>query len=153
MSIKFETQDRRGFPLKLSLARTFRCFTQEELANFIGIPYNTYRAYEYGRTSPSIETLRKIAITLDVSVDWLLELSYSIEPKESRERCIGTDGWKIVESKLFELSERLGSKEWTDKMAKESGFDTSMVHRRIGAQHVQRNRQREKKRDKKRKNS
>jgi transcriptional regulator with XRE-family HTH domain len=40
----------------LQEARKKKGLTQEQAANALGIPYNSYRAYEYGRSGTKVET-------------------------------------------------------------------------------------------------
>ena len=46
--------------------------TQQEMADTIGVHVNQIRRYESGATQPSLEVLKKIAITLHVSIDSLV---------------------------------------------------------------------------------
>ena len=46
--------------------------SQEDFAKTLGIPQQTYGNYESGRSFPKEEVLRKIGVTLGVSLDYLL---------------------------------------------------------------------------------
>ncbi len=46
--------------------------TQQEMADTIGVHVNQIRRYEAGATQPSLEVLKKIAVTLHVSIDSLV---------------------------------------------------------------------------------
>ncbi|NRB25946.1 helix-turn-helix transcriptional regulator [Shewanella sp.] len=45
---------------------------QQEMADTIGVHVNQIRRYEAGATQPSLEVLKKIAVTLHVSIDSLV---------------------------------------------------------------------------------
>lgn len=46
-------------------------WTQEYVANLIGVARPTYTAYENGTKEPPIDTINKIADTFNVSIDYL----------------------------------------------------------------------------------
>lgn len=43
--------------------------TQEDVAKFLGVSRSGYTYYETGKTVPSIETLRKLAMMYDTTID------------------------------------------------------------------------------------
>lgn len=47
-------------------------WTQEYVADLIGVARSTYTAYENGTKQPPLETVNKIADLFGVSTDWLL---------------------------------------------------------------------------------
>lgn len=57
---------------RLKLARKALGLTQEDAAELIGISSEFYARMERGNALPSVETLRKLANALRVSVDYLL---------------------------------------------------------------------------------
>lgn len=60
-----------------------RCgLAQRQVAEQIGVDRSTYTYYELGTTSPSIETIKRLATIYGVSIDWLLEYT----PPESNKR-------------------------------------------------------------------
>lgn len=61
------------FNKKLHDTRICKGFTAQQMADSIGISIRAYRFYEAGTREPNISALIKIADTLDVSVDYLLE--------------------------------------------------------------------------------
>lgn len=65
------------FTENLRETRKFRGMTQSEIASRLNISTSTYGDYERGRTEPDLQTLREIAIILDVSIDYLLDKSES----------------------------------------------------------------------------
>lgn len=62
--------------------RIDRNFTQKEIAKILNIKQNTYSQYEIGVLNYPIETLIKLAIFYDTSVDYLLGLTDNPTPYE-----------------------------------------------------------------------
>lgn len=60
------------FRRRLHQTRTERGFTQQYMADLLGVTLNNYQKYEYGGSTPTLENLVKIADALDVSTDYLL---------------------------------------------------------------------------------
>ena len=58
----------------LSDLRTQHDLTQEDIVKRIGIPYNTYRHYEYGDTFPKKDALIALAKLYGMSPGQLLDL-------------------------------------------------------------------------------
>ncbi len=58
---------------KIKALRTEKGLSQQELAEILGISQKTISGYEVGVREPNIETLIKIAIVLDTTVDDLIE--------------------------------------------------------------------------------
>lgn len=63
-----------SFPVKLNEMRLKSGLSQAQLAKLIGVSLRTYKGYEEGITTPRIEILKKIVITLDTTSDELLEI-------------------------------------------------------------------------------
>ena len=63
-----------SFPIKLKELRLSQNLTEQQLADLIGISVKTYKKYESGKTTPRIDTLRKIVLALGTTSDELLEL-------------------------------------------------------------------------------
>lgn len=61
----------RNLPLNLKQLRKFAGFTQKQLADKLGITYQSYQAYEYGKTLPSLPIILSVAEIFDVSLDSL----------------------------------------------------------------------------------
>lgn len=57
---------------RLNSLRKQRGYTALQMATILSVGLRTYRHYESEDTSPSLDTLVKIADVLDVSVDYLL---------------------------------------------------------------------------------
>jgi Predicted transcriptional regulators len=60
------------FPKKLNETRKLRGITAKKMADSLNMQIRGYRKYESGDSSPSLESLVKIADILDVSIDYLL---------------------------------------------------------------------------------
>lgn len=58
----------------LYTARLSQELSQDELANLVGVPARKIQRYEAGDSLPSPEILGRLAETLDVTPDYLLEL-------------------------------------------------------------------------------
>lgn len=56
--------------------------SQRQLAEKIGVPYQSYQTYEYGSATPSAKVIIKIANAFDVSTDYLLGLRDTPRPNE-----------------------------------------------------------------------
>ncbi len=61
------------FGQRLNYMRKKQGFTAQKMADILSVSIRTYRHYESGHTFPSSDTLVKIADTLNVSIDYLLE--------------------------------------------------------------------------------
>jgi len=59
--------------MTLNDLRTEKSLTQEELCKRTGIPYNTYRHYEYGDTFPSPKAIVSLAKLYDMPPGELFE--------------------------------------------------------------------------------
>ena len=60
------------FNERLKTIRKSSKFTQQAMADMLGISLNAYQKYEQAERSPSFETLVQIADIFDVSLDYLL---------------------------------------------------------------------------------
>lgn len=74
------------FPQRLKSARLLRGYSQEQLAERAGMPPSSIAHFETGTRKPSFESLRKLAIALEITTDYLLgtvdqpELSKESDP-------------------------------------------------------------------------
>lgn len=57
---------------KLKIARTACGFTQQQIADILGIDRSSYAYYETGKTTPSAENLRRLAALFGVDIEWFL---------------------------------------------------------------------------------
>mgnify|MGYP005784792481 CR=1 FL=1 len=60
------------FNIRLRQMRMKRSFTQQALADLVGIALRSYQCYEQGTRTPSYELLVQLADILDTSTDFLL---------------------------------------------------------------------------------
>lgn len=49
-----------------------RCYTQQEIADKIGVRYQSYQAYERGVSFPTLKNFLKLAEIYEVSLDYLV---------------------------------------------------------------------------------
>ena len=61
-----------AFPERLAQLRKERGLSQKQLAEAIGVHYTQLRRYEAGTSQPTLEVLRTLAKTLNVSADTLI---------------------------------------------------------------------------------
>jgi transcriptional regulator with XRE-family HTH domain len=61
-----------SFPERLAALRKERGFTQQQMADKIGMHISQFKRYEGGVSQPTIEVFRRIALALSVSADTLL---------------------------------------------------------------------------------
>ena len=61
-----------GFPQRLSALRKERSFTQQALAEQVGLGITQMKRYEAGASQPTLEVIRKLSQVLRVSADELL---------------------------------------------------------------------------------
>jgi len=61
-----------NFPERLSTLRKERGFTQQSLADSVDIHVSQIRRYESGQTQPTLDVIRKLAISLGTSADLLV---------------------------------------------------------------------------------
>jgi transcriptional regulator with XRE-family HTH domain len=66
------TSSSRAFPERLRAARELRELSQSQLANKAGLQASAISHFETGTRKPSFENLRRLAIALDVTTDFLL---------------------------------------------------------------------------------
>jgi len=55
--------------------REDRDISQKEMAEFLKIAQTTYSDYEHGKINIPLDTLKKLALFFDTSIDYLLELT------------------------------------------------------------------------------
>lgn len=56
--------------------------TQPQMADKVGIHLTQVRRYESGETQPSLDILKRIAVTFNVSADWLIFEESEREPQD-----------------------------------------------------------------------
>lgn len=70
------------FPERLTALRKEQGFTQQSLADSVSIHVSQIRRYESGQTQPTLDVIRKLAISLGVSADLLVFDKDEREPRE-----------------------------------------------------------------------
>ena len=71
-----------NFPDRLRILRKKRNYTQQSLADSVKIHVSQIRRYENGNTQPTLDVIRKLAVSLGVSADVLVFDEYETEPRE-----------------------------------------------------------------------
>ena len=69
--LKLKEEKKNLFSVRLKELRLQHGFSQEELAEKIGIKQKSYSDWENGKCKPNYEKLEKIADFFGVSLDWL----------------------------------------------------------------------------------
>ena len=70
--------------LRIKDLREDKEMKQVEIAEQLNISQTNYSKYELGKINIPIETLKKIALILDTSVDYLLGLTDEVKPYPRR---------------------------------------------------------------------
>ncbi|THB69716.1 MAG: XRE family transcriptional regulator [Gammaproteobacteria bacterium] len=71
-----------SLPKRLLKLRKGQGLTQQAMAEAIGIHVNSLKKYEAGQAQPSLEALKKIAVAMNVSTDYLLFEEHERGPSE-----------------------------------------------------------------------
>lgn len=74
------------FPDRLNTLRKERGFTQQSLADSVGVHVSQIRRYENGQTQPTLDIIRKLAVSLGISADVLVFDKDEREPREELKR-------------------------------------------------------------------
>lgn len=74
------------FPERLTTLRKERGFTQQALADSVDIHVSQIRRYENGQTQPTLEVIRKLAVSLGTSADLLVFDKDERQPREELKR-------------------------------------------------------------------
>lgn len=64
-----------SFPKKLREVREDKGYTQQELADVLHVSCGTISHYENGSREPGVETIIQLAAFLDVSTDYLMDIT------------------------------------------------------------------------------
>ena len=70
-----------GLTQKLKAFRESRGYSQNQLADYLGIERSSYTRYETGETEPSLFALKKLSILYGVSADFLLDIHMNVNYK------------------------------------------------------------------------
>ena len=66
--------------LRIKDIREDREMKQKDVAEFLNISQTNYSKYDLGKINIPIETLKKMSILFDTSVDYLLGLTNEVKP-------------------------------------------------------------------------
>lgn len=69
--LKLKEEKKNLFSVRLKELRLQHGFSQQEIAELLGVKRNTYSDWENGKCKPNYEKLEKIADFFGVSLDWL----------------------------------------------------------------------------------
>ena len=87
-----------NFNENLKEARLKSGISQKDLAENIGVAKSTYSLYESGKREPNVDTIKKIASSLNVSADTLLGID-----NEPTTLAAHFDGDEYTESEMEEI--------------------------------------------------
>lgn len=109
-----------AFASKLTEIRKSRNLTQQELAKKAGVGISQMRRYEKGSSSPTLEVIKNLAITLGVSTDELIF--------ETSERIAAG---KILDRELLQQFETVSSLESRDIDAVKTVLESIIIKNKI----------------------
>jgi len=87
---------------RISMLRTSRHYTQDELSSMLGISRAALSHYEKGRREPDYETLIKIADLFKVSLDYIMGRTDDPTVNLDREVREFTDSLELSDEQLME---------------------------------------------------
>lgn len=88
-----------SFGEKLREAREFRGYTQQQIADNMGIDKSTYCGYETGKRQPDVQKIKALSKILGISGDTLLETDFSsryIPSAPNISAIPGMKEWKVL---------------------------------------------------------
>lgn len=99
---------------RIKKARLNKKYTQEQLANLIGVAKSTVTGYEKGNSTPSIETFCKIMSVLDVDANYMyqddadfpMQVSYEEMKHIEKYRDLDDHGKDMVDTVLIKEYDR-----------------------------------------------
>ncbi|WMV74564.1 helix-turn-helix transcriptional regulator [Xenorhabdus griffiniae] len=71
-----------SFSARFLQLRKQNSLTQPQMADRVGIHLTQVRRYESGEAQPSLDILKRIAVTFNVSADWLIFEEEEREPQD-----------------------------------------------------------------------
>ena len=89
-----------SFNDNLKNARITKGLSQKEVAEAVGVAKSTYSLYESGSREPNVQTIKKLADTLNVSADELLGIN-----EEPHNIAAHFDGDEYTEKELDKIKE------------------------------------------------
>lgn len=73
-----------GFSEQLKIYRKKKNYTQQQIAEMLGLTKSTYSLYESGKVEPNVDRIRKLANILGTSSDILLETDFEEITQEEK---------------------------------------------------------------------
>lgn len=73
-----------GFSEQLKTYRKKKNYTQQQIAEMLGLTKSTYSLYESGKVEPNVERIRKLTNILETSSDILLETGFEEITQEEK---------------------------------------------------------------------
>jgi transcriptional regulator with XRE-family HTH domain len=99
--------------------------TQDDVALFLGVSRSGYTYYETGKSTPSVESLKKLAMMYDITVDELVGMPDRVSTKRAvSEENLAVKGadplmYMKKEEQNLVMAFRLASRENKDKILRE----------------------------------
>lgn len=109
-----------GFPDQLKKARLDMNYTQQQVADIMGITKSTYCGYETGKRQPDVAKIKQLASILNTSGDILLETGFENINSSSN---IDDEARQLIQQyKLLNASDRELIKKLVDSLVKKMGI-------------------------------
>lgn len=132
---------------RIKEARINKKYTQEQLANLIGVAKSTVTGYEKGNSEPNIETMGKIMTALDVDANFLwqdetdfpIQVSYMEMEHIKKYRTLDEHGKDMVDMVLSKEYERVLHLQQTAVSAPAAETVSFPAHLVVNAAHADEN--------------
>jgi transcriptional regulator with XRE-family HTH domain len=108
------------FATRLAAARKQRGLTQQALADRVGVHVTQVRRYEAGTSAPTLDVLRNVATSLNVTIDSLVFEERERDPDEDlllafeATRHLDTDEREMVKSLIEAVVLKHEARRWTN---------------------------------------
>lgn len=94
-----------GFSEQLKKARLNIGYTQQQVADLMGITKSTYCGYETGKRQPDVSKIKQLASILNTSGDILLETGFDTQKKEPSSNKEGSQEYVLSDEELKLIQE------------------------------------------------
>jgi len=121
MAILIRTLFMMSLPRRLIALRKERGLTQQQMADVVGIHVNSLKKYESEQAQPSLDALKKIALALHVSTDFLLFDEHEREPNDELKR-------QFEALNQFDDEERMVAKELLESLILKHNAKRAFAH-------------------------
>ncbi len=111
---------------RLKSARKACCFTQQQVADLIGVDRSTYAYYELGTTTPSLDKLILLADVFKTDIDWFIGTDIRKNVWSSPENVLSLKQ-QIKERQLGELSKDERKLVGLYRLALKNGNDKTLI--------------------------